>query len=709
MSLFSQEGRLLRIKTGLPDDTLLLGGFSGREAISQPFLFECDLLSEDPALDMMKVLDKPVTIELSLPGGDTRYVHGFCRRFVQQHRRDPLTSYRAEVVPKIWFMSLSRDSRIFQEKSVLEIIDTILAENNITDVDVKCTKQYPKREYCVQYDESDLDFVSRLMEEEGIFYFFEHANGKHVLVIADANSAVPATVGATAAHMAEQSRASEDVVLGLQAERSVYVGKVTLRDYNPLDPKIDLEAAEQGDGRAEEIYGYPGGYIEKEEGRRYAKLRLGQAETFRDVVRGNGTMRSFVSGHKFDLRNHYRPDLNQSYVLTEVRHFATAGDYFAGGESTGTYSNQFSCIPHSVPFVPSARTPRPTVRGSQTAVVVGPAGEEIYVDKHARVKVQFFWDREGAKDERASCWVRVSTAWAGKGWGTIEIPRIGQEVIIDFLEGDPDQPIVIGRVYNADQVPPYTLPDNKTQSGVKSRSSPGGGTENFNEIRFEDKKGSEHIYIHAEKDKQVVVENNRTENVGNDETITIGHDRTETVKNDETITIENNRTESVAVDESISIGGNRTEAVSGNEELEIGGNRTHKVDGNEERTVGGNEEVDVGGNAKEKIGGNQTMEIGSNLNIKAASNITIKATGGKIAASSPTTIELTVGGSKIKITPAGIEISGPQIKINGTAMLELKAPMLKGQADAMLQLKGPMTQVNGDGMLMLKGGITMIN
>ena len=701
MSLFSQEGRLLRIKTGLPEGDLLLGGFSGREAISQPFLFECDLLSEDSAVDPKAVLEKPVTIEIALPDGDSRFINGVCRRFMQQHRRDPLTSYRAEVVPKLWFLSLSRDSRIFQEKSVLDIVETILAENNVADFDIKCTKQYPKREYCVQYDESDLDFISRLLEEEGIFYFFEHTDGKHMLVLADANSAAPDAIGTTTAHLAEQARSSEDVVLGLQAEHSVYVGKSTLRDYNPLDPKIDLEAAQSGDGRAEEIYAYPGGYTEKEEGQRYAKLRLGQAETFREVVRGSGTMRSFVCGHKFDLRNHYRPDLNQTYLLTEVRHYASAGDFFAGGESTGKYTNQFTCIPHAVPFVPPQRTPRPSVRGSQTAVVVGPAGEEIYVDKHARVKVQFFWDREGRKDEKASCWVRVSTAWAGKGWGTIEIPRIGQEVIVDFLEGNPDQPIIIGRVYNADQVPPYKLPDNKTQSGMKSRSSPGGGTENFNEIRFEDKKGDEQIYIHAEKDKQVEVENNRTENVGNDETITIGHDRTETVKNDETITIENNRTEDVGADESITIGGNRTESVGGNEEVDIAGNRT--------LTIGGNDTVDVGGNSDESIGGNQNVDVSSNFQLKAGSNITIKASGGKIEASSPTTIELKVGASKIKITPAGVEISGPQIKINGTAMVEVKGPMVKAQGSAMLQLKAPMTQVNGDGLLMLKGGVTMIN
>lgn len=707
MSLFSQEGRLLRITTSLPADVLLLGGFSGRETISQPFLFELDLFSEDAALDPKDLLDSPVTILIGLPGGADRPIHGIVRRFVQQNQRGPLTSYRAEVVPRLWFLALRRNSRIFQHKSVLDIVETVLKEGDVP-YEIKCTKQYPARDYCVQYRESDLDFVSRLLEEEGIFYFFQHEDGKHTLILADSNNAALPAVGATTAHVAETAQPDEDVVLGLQSEHSVYVGKVTLRDYDPLQPNLSLAAEVSGEGRSSEFYDHPGMYTVPEEGDRYAKLRLLQAEAQREVVRGHGTMRSFGAGHKFDLRNHYRPDLNQPYLLTQVQHWATGGDFLAGGQPQSDYRNTFVCIPFSLPYVPQRATPLPTVRGSQTALVVGPRGEEIHVDEHGRVKVQFFWDREGKKDEKSSCWVRVSTAWAGKAWGTIEIPRIGQEVIVDFIEGDPDRPIITGRVYNAEQVPPYTLPANKTQSGLKSRSSLGGGTENYNEIRLEDKKDSELFYIHAEKDFQAVVENDRTETVHHDEKITIANDRTEEVGNDETITIKNNRTEDVGVDETITIGGSRTEEVGGDESITISGARELTVSGNETIKVDGNEKAEVGGNREVEVKGSDKLKVSTSLKAEAGTTFEIKA-GTKLTCSAGTQIELKVGGSKIKITPAGIELSAPMIKLKGTALVELKAPIVKGQADGIMQIKGAIAQITADGVLILKGGITMIN
>ncbi len=281
--------------------------------------------------------------------------------------------------------------------------------------------------------------------------------------------------------------------------------------------------------------------------------------------------------------------------------------------------------------------------------------------------------------------MRVSSAWAGKAWGAISIPRIGQEVLVDFIEGDPDRPIITGRVYNAEQTPPYTLPTNQTQSGVKSRSSKGGGTENFNELRFEDKKGEELVYFHAEKDKEVMVENDRKEEVKHDETITIGNNRTELVKKDEKITIEGSRTEEVKKDETITVKGKRTETVDGKETVKVKGDREHSVDQGDK------------------------LDVGTNLNIEAKQNITIKAAGGQIKAEAATGIELKCGACTVKITPAGIELKAPQIKIQGTAQVELKAPILMGKADAMLQMKGAVAQVNGDGVLMVKGGITMIN
>jgi type VI secretion system secreted protein VgrG len=346
------------------------------------------------------------------------------------------------------------------------------------------------------------------------------------------------------------------------------------------------------------------------------------------------------------------------------------------------------------------RTPRPVVQGSQTALVVGPAGEEIYVDKYGRVKVQFYWDRQGKKDETSSCWVRVSSAWAGKKWGAIHIPRIGQEVIVDFLEGDPDLPIITGRVWNDDQMPPYDLPDNKTQSGIKSRSSKGGGTDTFNEIRMEDAKGKELLYVHAEKDKRVVVENDRTESVGANENITIGADRTELVKGNESIEIEGNREEHVSGNETIEIDGNREETVTGNE--------TIKVDGNRKEKVGGTETVEISSSRTKKVGTAETVKVGTTRSTKVGTSDTLKV-GTSLLIKAGASITLKVGANSIKIDNSGVTIKGINVKIQGQAKAEMKAPMTAVKGTAMLQSKAPMHQVNGDGLLKLQGGITMIN
>jgi type VI secretion system secreted protein VgrG len=703
----SQAGRLFRVKTALGEDVLLLAGFTGREVVSRQFLFELDLISEDEAIDPQAILGTPVTIVITLPTGEDRHISGIVSRFMQGERKHAYATYRADMVPGSWLLSLSRDSRIFQNLSVPEIVAKVFEEAGFQDFDDRTTQSYPKREYCVQYDETHLDFVSRLMEEEGIFYFFEHSEDGHLLVMADANTTAPSCVIDTA-QVGQQGAAGADYIHSLQAEHAVRTGNWALKDYDFQQPALTLLSTLSGSGSSER-FEYPGKYTKPEDGDRYAKVRLEESESMQSVVRGYGDTRSFASGHKFKLEDHYRADLNVDYLLVEVQHWGTSGDFIAGSQPEAQYRNQFVCIPHSVPYRPPRLTPRPVVRGTQPALVVGPSGEEIYVDKFGRVKVKFFWDRGPEKNENASCWVRVSTAWAGKGWGTIQIPRIGQEVLIDFLEGDPDLPIIVGRVYNADQVVPYDLPANKTQSGVKSRSSTGGGTENFNEIRFEDKKGSEQFYVHAEKDKKVVVENDRTETVGHDETITIENDRTEEVKNNEKITIGVDRTEEVGGNEKIDIKANREETVGGNEKVEISGNEEFKVGGNETISVSGNETFKAGGKREVEIGGSDKLEVASSMDVKANSNITIKSVGGELKASAATKIELKVGASKITITPAGIELSAPKITVKAMGMLELKAPMAKMQADAMLQLKGAIAQLNGDGVLMIKGGITMIN
>ncbi len=685
MSKYSQANRPLKVTTALGPDELLLTGFRGTEEVSRPFTFQLELMSENTAIDANSVLRKGACITILLKDGSERHIHGIISRFIQLGIENDLAFYRAELVPWLWFLSLSSDCRVFQNKSVLEIIEEVFKDLGYTDFEKKCTKSYPKREYCVQYRETHLDFVSRLMEDEGIFYFFKHTDSKHTLVLADGNNAFEAFPGNGEARVSLQTR-GDDVITRVEHEDSVFVGKVTLRDYDPLQPSLTLKNSMSGNGK-EEIYDYqPVIYTEMGEGDRYARLQLEAAEALREVIRGEGTCRFFQSGCKFKLSDHYRQDMNKDYALLAVEHRATTGDYRSWEKSAFDYVVRFSAIPFTVVYRPQRRTPRPFVRGSQTAVVVGKSGEEIWTDKHGRVKVQFHWDREGKKNENSSCWVRVSSAWAGKAWGAVHIPRIGQEVIVDFLEGDPDRPIVTGRVYNAEQTPPYTLPANQTQSGIKSRSSKSGGTENFNEIRMEDKKGSELLYIHAEKDKQVMVENDRTEEVGNDETIKIGNDRTEEVGNDEKITIGNDRTEEVGNDEKITIGANRTEEVKSNEKIKIGSAREEKV--------GTSEKVEIGTSRQVKVGTGDKLKAGTTVNIEAG-----------------VSIELKVGGTSIKLDPSGITMKGPMIKIEAQGMLQAKAGgIAQIEGSGMLQLKaGGMGMFQAGGPAMVKGAIVMIN
>jgi type VI secretion system secreted protein VgrG len=654
---FSQAGRPFTVKTPLGDDKLLLERFTGEEAVSAPFHFTLEMVSKSNNVAADSLVRQPISVHVDLPDGDSRVLHGRVSSFVQLASADGLTAYRAEMVPWIWFLSLSSDCRIFQNQSALDIAKKVFDENGFADYQVKCVKSYPKREYCVQYRESHLDFVSRLMEDEGLFYFFEHSSSKHTLIIADAPSAVKAAPTPKAKMVAAgKDKMTDDALERVELETTARTGKVTIADYNPATPSTQLRSSAAGKHK-EEVYDYPGGFLVRDQGDRYARLRLEEREAQQVFVRGEGNVRGLQAGAKFDLVGHYRGDMNKSYFLLRVWHSGSVGSYAAGSDSQATYRSRFIAIPADVPYHPPRVTPKPRVFGSQTAVVVGKSGEEIDVDKDGRVVVQFHWDRQGKKDEKSSIRVRVSSAWAGKGWGFITIPRIGQEVIVDFLEGDPDQPIIVGSVYNAEQMPPYTLPDNKTQSGVKSRSTLQGAPENFNELRFEDKKDSEEIYFHAEKDFNRVVENNDTLKVGSSkaddgsQTVEVWKDRTETVKTgNEKVTIE-----------------------KGNRDVVVGmGNDTHEIkQGN--RTV----LIDMGNDALTIKMGNQTTKL--NL--------------GKSETEAMQSIELKVGQSSVKLDQTGVTIKGMVIKVEGQIQTELK---------------GLVTQISGDAMLQAKGGIIMI-
>ncbi len=701
----TQDERILKIATPLGKDYFLVEKMTAREAISELFSFEVELLhAEDYAgysatvADIQSLLGKNVSLEITLPDQLTaRSFCGIVSEFTQGGRDERFSYYTAKIVPQVWILTQISQSRIFQHLSVPDILKKVLTG---FEVSYELEGTYKPRNYCVQYGETNFDFISRLMEEEGIFYYFEHQNGKHKMIIADSpkthrdcpsKSDIPYLLKVEEEHFVSSIRV-------FNTHYRLQTGKVAFRDYNFQQTNNKFEGQHPsrfsiGGNKDLESYGFPGGYAENHddidsgggersdtthisaEKDKTAEVAMHALDATHKTAIGRGDCAALTAGYRFKLKNNPNKELNKTYIVTAItHHIAQSPSYVSGFENPDGYQNEFNCLLHgekdAPPFRPARKTRKPLVRGSQTAKVVGPAGEEIFTDKFGRVKVQFHWDREGKNDSESSCWMRVGTLWAGKQWGVIHIPRIGQEVIVDFIEGDPDQPIIVGSVYNPDTMPPYDLPANKTQSGVKSRSSKGGSPANFNEFRFEDKKGSEEVYLHAEKNWTIMVEHDKNQIVGHDETALVKHDRTKTVNHDETTTVHHDRTETVDNNETISIGVNRTESVGSNETIAIGANRSENVGANEDVTVGGNQTHDIAGNRTSSIGGNETNSIGSAKSVNVGSDYTLSATSSMTESSQEITItagaKLTLAGpgGSIVIDAGGVTIFGVLVKIN---------------------------------------------
>jgi type VI secretion system secreted protein VgrG len=532
------------LTTPLGKDVLILQEFEGTESLSQLFRFRLDMVSERQSIAPNLLLGKAVTWSVAGPEDDKRHFSGIVREFVAAETWGRgFRVYHAEIVPWFWLSSRTADCKIFQNKSVKDILQAVLGDNDQADFDVSGIKgSHPAREYCVQYRETDFNFVSRLMEEEGIFYFFRHAEGSHKMIVADDSSAF---------YTCEEDQVEYGTNIEVLSRISEWMprrefrpGVWTQRDYDFETPTKNLQTSKNTlidvpSTKAYEIFDYPGGYTEKEPGDNLTKLRMEEEESPYGEVDAQSNCRHFSPGAKFALSKHDISSELGNYIISTTRHRAADYSRFVGEEIPSYYANSFSCLPGSATFRAPRLSPKPVVYGPQTALVVGPPGEEIFCDKYGRVKVQFHWDRYGTKDDKSSCFIRVAQWLAGPQWGAIFTPRIGMEVIVEFLEGDPDRPIIVGTVYNGDNMPPYKLPDNKTQSGFKSRSSLRGGAPNFNELRFEDKKGDEDIVFHAEKDYHRSVEHDDDLQVGNNQTITIKKDRTETVQQgNESVTIQ---------------------------------------------------------------------------------------------------------------------------------------------------------------------------
>lgn len=654
--VLKQASRFLSIQSPLGEDVLLLTEFSGQEEISRLFQFELGLISDQSDLSPQAIIGKGVTFAVKLQDGSERHFHGIVSRFAAGDEEDGRRNYRLSVVPWLWLLTQTFDCRIFQEKTVVEIIEQIFQDLGFSDFETDQVQgSHKKWEYCVQYRESDFNFVSRLMEQEGIFYYFRHEQGRHVLVLGDQSGAYHDCPESKVDFPPTRSKiALQDHLTSWEHQFEFRPGKWAQTDYNFKTPStslmsqvktiVDLPGTDKF-----EVYDYPGIYRNGSEGENETRIRMEEQEAGFDVVRAASQCKTFTPGGKFSVGIHRSPsEENKSYVITSIHHQATEPQAYETGRAREfDYVNQFTCIPDSVVFRPARQTRKPTVAGAQTAVVVGPGGEEIYVDEYARVKVQFFWDREGNKDEKSSCWVRVSQNWAGENWGIVFHPRIGQEVIVDFLEGDPDRPIIVGRVYNAEQMPPYALPANKTQSGIKSRSTQGGSPDNFNEIRFEDSKGQEEMYIHAEKDQNTVVENDqgiyvgrdREEEIERDRTLTVKRDKYETVVNRKSIQVGVSHSEAIGATMDITVGSSLTETVGLNYVETVGaamtltvgaalaitvgaalaetvaGSKSEAIGGGKSETIGGSRSVNVGGVSTESVGKDKTTEISKNLTI----------------------------------------------------------------------------------------------
>jgi type VI secretion system secreted protein VgrG len=632
-----------RVTTSLGEETLKLASMTGTEALGRPFKFELDLYSSEGDVKLPSLLGEPVTVELELQDGEVRYLNGVATRFACTGSSGRHTLYRATLRPWFWLMTRAVDCRIFQHKTVPDVIKEVFRTYGFSDFDELLSRGFREWEYIVQYRESAFNFVSRLMEQEGIYYYFKHQNGKHVLFMTDFYSGHLPGPGYEEIPFfppySGEMRETEHVDAWRVAQE-IQPGKFTLDSFDFKKPKADLlSVLNAPDNKSEfEVYDYPGEYEETADGEVYARMRTEQATSEYELVDGHTNARGLCVGNHFILQGHPRKDQNREYLVTSATFTLDVGDYEsadAGGRGP-TYRSSFQALETNTPYRPARETPKPLITGPQTAIVTGKAGDEIHTDKYGRVKVKFHWDRGEAKDETSSCWVRVAQIWAGARWGAMHIPRVGQEVIVEFLEGDPDQPIVTGRVYNSDNMPPYDLPGNKTQSGLKSRSTLGGNMNHFNELRFEDKKGEEQVYLHAERNMDTMIEN--------DETLTVGGNRTKKVKKDEHNEITQNRHDIVVLDETIEIGQNRKETVTGTETIDVVGTRTEHVIGFEtvtldsgryteitgidEKMVKGNVSTTVTGAALETITGPLTQTVTGGITITTPATVMITATAG---------------------------------------------------------------------------------
>jgi type VI secretion system secreted protein VgrG len=668
--ILSQQDRTLSIATPLGEDVLLLRSMSARESLGTLFEYELVLISEDINLRHEQLLGQPATVRLTLPDSTQRYFNGIVNRFSYVGFDGAAGVYHATLVPWAWFLTRTADCRIFQNKTVPDIVKEIFREHGFTDFEERLGGEYREWIYCVQYRETDFNFISRLLEQEGVYYYFIHENGRHKFILADnysAHSTVPGYEAIPYYPPDETALREREHIDDWSVASEVQPGVFSQTDFDFKAPKKDLltkcSNPKEHDLADSEIFDYPGEYLKPEHGETYTRIRLEEAQADYQIARAEGNARGLTTGALFSLTNYRREDQNGEYLIVSAD-YQLESDLF-GSSSQAERGPIFRCsitaMDSKTPYRPPRITPKPVVQGPQTAIVVGKAGEEIWTEEYGQVKVQFFWDRYGKFDENSSCWVRVSHPWAGKSWGAVAIPRIGQEVIVDFLEGDPDQPIITGRVYNKDTMPPYGLPAGAVISGIKSNSTKGGG--GYNEFVMDDTKGNELIREHAQYNKDT------------------------TVEHDQTLTVHNNRT--------IKVDGTHTETIDGDTKITVSkGNYDHKI-------ATGTGTYYVKGAVKETYDNKQETTI--------ANELVIKSTGSHVHVTAATEIKLEVGASTLLMKSDGsIKLDGIDIAINGIS-INIHGVSVTSQADADNNTKGAIVISEGAASNTVKGGMVMLN
>lgn len=604
---------------GVPHDFQVLG-FTGHEAINQPFSFNLELVSRSGPEDLEPLLHRPAFLSI---GSGNDGVHGLIDLVAESDAHAGVKHYRMTLRPQLAYLAHRFDQRIFQHRTVPQIISQVLEDHGIIDsYRFELSGTYSEREFCVQYNESDLHFLQRLCEEEGLHFHFLHSADSHHLVFGDDQRSFPKLAPVLYRQHAGVAE-NESVVSQFDLRLETRTSRTSRRDYFFAQPRLGLECGANSHLQPElEDYSYQSRYSDRDRGSQLAQRSLERHRHDYRLAHGQGNRPGVSSGQLLPLTEHPNPKWNRSWLLVEVHHEGRQPQVLDGVRNLGKasdvgftagYRNRFSAIPDDTPFRPPLRHAKPRVHGSQTAIVTGPQGEEIHCDEHGRVKVQFHWDREGRRNDTSSCWLRVASSWAGNRYGSLAIPRVGMEVLVTFLEGDPDQPLISGCLFHGEHTPPYPLPDHKTRSVFKSLSSPGGG--GSNELRIEDQQGQEQIFIHAQRDWD--------QTIRHDQTIRVGHQRHDRVEAD-------SYSEFMAEEHRVTHA-NRLTHVRAEDHLTVGGTRHIQ-------TVGGH-----------------LLSAGTEISLKAGEQIVLNAG-----------MELTLqaGGSFIKIDPGGVTLCGPQIRLN---------------------------------------------